>query len=377
MKYKVMSLLFALLIIGGFVLHLAVPDKAISYEERRSLVQFPKPSVSTVFDGSWMKNFDKYAADQFVGRKYFRGLKNGTELFVFGKQDVHDIYLKDGALYANAKPSDKGVRQFAAKLASLTAEMPETMSVYYSIIPDKSTLIDAKNHPVYDTEAVYEALHSAFEEVGQLSGTPLENGGVKAIYLEDLLQCEDFYKTDIHWRQEKLWPVVSHMAQAMGFAKEADVNALEKNLATKQYAPFYGAYYGQFALPIKADTLNYLVGSYLEAVTVTDLATGKTLPLYSEDRLGGVDSYDVFVGGALPCVALENPKSTSDKELIIFRDSYGSAIAPLLAPFYRKITMIDLRYMPSSMIGDFVIYDNQQVLFLYSAMLANQVGVLK
>lgn len=377
MKYKVMSVLFAFLIIGGFILHFAVPDKMISYEERRSLVQFQKPSVSTVLDGSWMEHFDKYVAEQFVGRTYFRGLKNGTELFVFGKQDVHDIYLKDGALYANAALSDKGVRQFAEKLASLTASMPSSISVYYSIIPDKSRLIDAGNHPVYDTEAVYAAVDAAFEKAGQAEKTFFEKGCAQAIYLEDLLNCEDFYRTDIHWRQEKLWPVVSHMAQRMDFAAPSEVEALKRTFEAKAYAPFYGAYYGQLALPIQADTLNYLVGDALKTVKVTDLTTGKTLPVYFEERLGGVDSYDVFVGGALACVALENSDSMTDKELILFRDSYGSALAPLLTPFYKKITMIDLRYMPSSMVGTFVSFENQDVLFLYSAMLANQVGLLK
>lgn len=367
MKYKIVSILFALLIVGGFLLQLAVPDKDVSYEERRSLVRFPKVTASSVLDGRWMDSFDKYIADQFTGRAALRSLKNGTELFVFGKQDVNGIYEKDGGLYANAEPSGKAIDKFAKKLAAIAKTMPKTVNIYYAVIPDKSTFIDSKSHPVYDTAAVYGALSEAF------SG----DGRMQHIYFDGLLSEDAFYRTDIHWRQEKLWPVIKRLAEVMGFAGPADIEAVRAALSEKSYAPFYGAYYGQFALPVKPDVLNYLTGEPLESVEVTDKTNGAKLSVYAGDRLGGIDSYDVFLYGAMPCIELENRESVSDKELILFRDSYGSAIAPLLTAFYRKITMIDLRYMPSDMISDFVTYDAQDILFLYSTMLANQDGVLK
>lgn len=368
MKYKIVSVFFALLIVGGFFLQFAVPDKSVSYEERRSLVRFPSMSASSVLDGRWMTQFDKYVADQFPGRSRLRTLKNGTELFVFRKQDVNGIYEKDGGLYANAVPSETAVLGFAGKLAALGADMPEAMSVYYAVIPDKSTFIDAGRHPVYDTGAVYTVLSSAFEDAKRQA---------EPLHFDGLLSAETFYKTDIHWRQEKLWPVMAYLAEAMGFSSAEDVEVLKTQLSVHSYAPFYGAYYGQYALPVKPDEIHYLNGTVLDTVKVTDKTTGEKLSMYSEERLGGIDSYDVFLNGAEVCIELENDNSLSEKELILFRDSYGSAIAPLLSSFYKKITMIDLRYMPSSMIDDFVTYEDQDVLFLYSTMLANQIGLLK
>lgn len=368
MKYKIVSVLFALLIASGFFLQIFLPDKSVSYEERRSLVQFPSVSAPSVLDGRWMAQFDKYVADQFPGREKLRTLKNGTELFVFGKQDVSGIYEKDGGLYANAVPSEMAVAGFAQKLALLGAAMPEAMHIYYAVIPDKSAMIDAGLHPVYKTDDVYDAISEAFCSTGKKA---------QPLHFEQLLSSEDFYKTDIHWRQEKLWPVVSYLAEMMRFSGTEDIEAVQRQFSRQSYAPFYGAYYGQYALPIKPDELYYLTGDVLDAVKVTDKTTGEALSVYSTDRLGAIDSYDVFLNGAAACIELENDKSLSDKELILFRDSYGSALAPLLSPFYKKITMIDLRYMPSAMIDDFVTYEDQDVLFLYSAMLANQSGLLK
>ena len=38
-------------------------------------------------------------------------------------------------------------------------------------------------------------------------------------------------------------------------------------------------------------------------------------------------------------------ESSNDKELVIFRDSFGSSLSPLLVKYYKKITLIDNRYI--------------------------------
>ena len=39
-------------------------------------------------------------------------------------------------------------------------------------------------------------------------------------------------------------------------------------------------------------------------------------------------------------IDIVNPTSNSNKELIVFRDSYGSSLVPLLIDGYRKITVV-------------------------------------
>ena len=62
---------------------------------------------------------------------------------------------------------------------------------------------------------------------------------------------------------------------------------------------------------------------------------------------------------------------------MIFRDSFGSSIAPLFAESYSKITLVDIRYLPSEMVGRFVTFDNQDVLFLYSTPVLNNSVTMK
>lgn len=64
------------------------------------------------------------------------------------------------------------------------------------------------------------------------------------------------------------------------------------------------------------------------------------------------------------------------KELLLFRDSFGSSIAPLLLENYSKITLIDLRYLSKDILENYIEFENQDVLFLYSTLVLNQ-NVLK
>ena len=67
----------------------------------------------------------------------------------------------------------------------------------------------------------------------------------------------------------------------------------------------------------------------------------------------------------------ENPDCESDKELVIFRDSFGSSIAPLLSEGYAKITLVDIRYLRADLLDRFIEFKNQYVLFLYSTSVLN------
>ena len=74
---------------------------------------------------------------------------------------------------------------------------------------------------------------------------------------------------------------------------------------------------------------------------------------------------------------IENPHAGTDRELILFRDSFGSSLAPLLSRYYSKVTLIDTRYMAPSMIGDYVNFEDQDVLFLYSTLVLNSSSALR
>ena len=99
--------------------------------------------------------------------------------------------------------------------------------------------------------------------------------------------------------------------------------------------------------------------------------------MYNMEKAEGKDAYEMFLGGSDALLTVENPKAATDRELVIFRDSFSSSLAPLLIKNYRKITLVDIRYIQKEMLGYFIEFDQQDILFLYSAMLLNDSLALK
>ena len=114
-----------------------------------------------------------------------------------------------------------------------------------------------------------------------------------------------------------------------------------------------------------------------DACTVFNVETNKTTGIYDLEKLEGQDPYDVFLSGAAAVLYIENPNAATDRELVVFRDSFGSSLVPLLVQNYAKVTLVDTRYVVSDLVGQFVEFDDQDVLFMYSALVLNQSAVLR
>ena len=144
------------------------------------------------------------------------------------------------------------------------------------------------------------------------------------------------------------------------------------------FSPFYGVYCGQAALPLAADTLVYLTSPILDGCTVYNYETDKTGAVYDMDMLSGNDPYNVFLSGAAAILTVENPACENDRELFVFRDSFGSSVTPLLISAYSRVTLIDIRYVQSDFLGEFLDFSAaDDVLFLYSTLVLNNSTMLK
>ena len=187
----------------------------------------------------------------------------------------------------------------------------------------------------------------------------------------DLLELEDYYRTDAHWRQEKILDVAARLAGGMGV--ELTGSYTRKTLEK----PFYGVYYGQAALPIAPEEMNYLTGGAIDTAAVYNYETDTEGGIYDAEKAAGRDPYEMFLSGSVSLLRIENPQNTSGRRLVIFRDSFGSSIAPLLVEGYSSVTLVDIRYLTSSRLGGFVDFTGCDVLFLYSAGVLNNSSTLK
>ena len=85
----------------------------------------------------------------------------------------------------------------------------------------------------------------------------------------------------------------------------------------------------------------------------------------------------MYLSGARALLTIENPAADSDRELIVFRDSFGSSLAPLLVQGYARVTLVDIRYLQPELLGQLLDFHGQDVLFLYSTLVLNSAGAIK
>jgi len=365
-KYKnyIVISIMAVLLFGLTLAFLLKSPDDFSESERRVLAQFPELSSETLLSGEFMEDFEAYTQDQFPMRDGFRGLKAVTALGILGKSDNNDIFVAEGHVSKLEYPLNEDMLNNTAKhfqniydryLAATDTKL------YFSIIPDKNYFLAETNGYL---SIDYDELISTMREKTEY---------MEYIDITDKLTISDYYRTDTHWRQEALLPVAEALGNAMGAALDDryTLNTLDN--------PFYGVYYGQSALPLSPDTIYYLTSDTLENCTVTSYDTGKPveMPIYDMEAAFGRDPYEMFLCGADALVVIENPKANADKELVVFRDSYAASLVPLMVEGYGKITLVDTRYIQSGLIGNFIEFDDQDVLFIYGTQLLNNSIMLK
>ena len=148
--------------------------------------------------------------------------------------------------------------------------------------------------------------------------------------------------------------------------KSDDVAFIEKYECMTLDVPFYGVYVGQSALKCEPDTITYLINDMIANLQVEGADA-----IYDMKLAAGRDPYEMFLSGNQTIVTIKNPLQNNGKRLVVFRDSFGSSIAPLLAEEYSETILIDLRYISSDTLGQFVNFKDADVLFLYSTTLLN------
>ena len=187
------------------------------------------------------------------------------------------------------------------------------------------------------------------------------------IDLTDCLSAGDYYRTDTHWRQEALLPVAQKLTAALDVTQPQQSDFTKKLLER----PFYGVYYGQAALPMDPEELYLLENEQLQSCRVYNYETQSYTDVYDRNKLTGKDLYEVFLSGAQSILRIENPNAKTDRELIVFRDSFGSSVAPLLVQDYATVTLVDIRYISSRVLDRYLDFHGQDVLMLYSTLVLN------
>ena len=367
MKHRIMTIVFCAILLIGFVGNVMTPDKEISFTERRPLDQLPVINKDFIFSKDTGEVLEEYLLDQFWKRDDFRSLKVWFDTNILQKTDVNGLYQIGDHLFKTDYPiNENSVIKAGEKMMAIQKKFfGETNQVAFSMIPDKAHF--APNKDKY--------LSLEYDKMQEILTEGLKESGMGYVDLEATLKLDDYYYTDLHWKQESLKETVEAIWKHFGIEAELDMDAFSAD----SYAPFYGAYYGQIASGGEGDTLSWLVDEEISNMIVKDFDEMKASKdiIYAEEKLGTVDSYELFFGGNSPLIFIENPECTTGDRLILFRDSFGSAIAPLLAKEYSEVVLVDLRFVGYEFLGNFVDFEDADILFMWGQAIYNDSAMIR
>lgn len=357
-KNVVITIIFVSVLVVTMIINIIKKDGTISIAERRRLEQFPSFSLSKLFNGTFFEKIDKYTTDQFTYRDNFRKLKVETELNIFKRKDYNNLYEYNGYIINQEYPlNEKSVTNFSNKIKQIANQyLTVNNNVYFTIVPDKNYFVNKDNLKLD---------YNKMEDMLKADLTFAEY-----IKISNLLELSDYYKTDTHWKQENILKIAEKIA------KQMNAN-ISKDYETIKITDFKGVYSGQLPISSENDEIKVLTNDTLKRCKVYNYETKEYSGIYNLNKINSHDKYDIYLSGATPILTIENQEYEGTKELIVFRDSYGSSLIPLLATGYSKITVVDTRYISPKLLSQFIEFENQDVLFIYSTLVINNSTALK
>ncbi len=363
-KAIIITFVFSFVLFAGSAICIAKPADEYSVSERRELAALPEISIEKVVSGLYASEFEEYAKDQFPLREWFRKIKAVVNEYFLLSLDNNGLFKAEGHLSKlDGEINEDMMNHAAERFEFIYKTYLENVSgdVYFSIVPDKNYYLCEKNgYPSLDYEKF-------------IAGMKEKTDYMNYIDITGLLSLEDYYTTDTHWKQENIKDVAEKLAKDMGVSIDSSYNI------NQLPGEFKGVYAGQYPLDFPADKISYLTNEITQSCIVNYYDTGKAVrgDMYNMKKAEGKDPYEMFLSGSTPLAVIESPLAKTDKELIIFRDSFGGSLAPLLTEGYRKITLIDIRYVQSAFLKNLVDFSEADVLFIYSTALLNNSLAMK
>ena len=360
--YRPYGVGFLILLVAVLVLHLALPDKAYSSTEKRSLTQAPELSASSLVSGSFMSSAEDYMADQFPGRELLMSVKADVTYFLGERESQGVYYGSHDMLIERFEEPDAELLKTTTEAVKAFAEEHSDMISYFMIVPTQVEIM-AEYLPSYAPNGDMAAYISDFYDgLGKLV-TPIEV--TKALNKAKDAGTKVYYASDHHWTTDGAYAAFERAADVMGLT----VGTYKKGVVSNTFVGSLASKSG-YSLPT-ADTVTVYLPEEEEHLYVTMADGTVKSSLYDMDALAGDNAYEVFLGGNYPSFTITTAADT-EKSLLVFKDSYANCFLPFLTGNYQTITVIDPRYYSDDLETYLSSHSFDDVLFLYNASTLSQ-----
>ena len=355
--------LFCLIIFGVSGLHLVSGDSKFSESENRVLSQFPKLSVASVVDGSFMKSFETYLTDQFPLRDGLIAFKTFADRIV-GKNEENGVYIgKNGYLFDSQTPLDKKqVKAISEAVLEFKAEH-QSFETAFVLVPNSSYVYSDYLPKYLETDNQRQLISYVHKQIND--ETILWPAAAKLLKAK-ADKTSLYYKTDHHWTTRAAYILFKDIALSWGL--EEDEKAIDEKFSFYEISDsFEGTLASTSGVHDTKDKVEICVPDKSEGTYVVSLESSgeKTASLFFKDKLKNKNHYEVFLGGNYDKVIISTV-AESKRSLLLIKDSYANCMIPMLTPYFSKIVVIDPRYLTDSL--DSIVKENDfsHMMYLYN-----------
>lgn len=360
-KRKVFILIF---FVPLFLFTLLLPSQEFSENENRTLAQIPQFTIQNMNSGNYQSSLTDYLSDQIPFREFW--IKCNTAIKkLSGRKEINGIYIGDDHYYFQKFTNESYSSTRMVSVFRMMDAFVQTHSIPSSVIliPSPGTVLSDKlpdNAPYYDSDLV-------FETAEQMLSCPVID--LRNSFLSNADTTQLYYRTDHHWTAHGAYLAYQEYCNSIGITP--------KEYTLEQVADgFYGTLYSKLLDGAAAPDAVYAPDNVPEVtVTYEDGTVGRTL--YHSDKLNQKDKYAYFLGGNYGIVTLKTQAST-DRKLLLIKDSFSNSFVPYLLADYDEIVMIDFRYYEGNVSEVIQSKEITQILFLYEVSnLLTDTGILK
>ena len=351
------TVVFVLIVFGVLALSIITPDREKSESENRVLKQFPTITLSSIFDGTFMKNFETYMNDQFPFRDSLISFKSSFERML-GKTEENGVYIgKDNFLFEAPAGVDSEKLKALTDAVSKFGQSNKKLKKAFILSPNSSDILPEKlpsKLKIEDRSKAFSTVKKALSSYSWID--------CKSIFEKQKEKENLFYSTDHHWTTRAAYLAFKNLSS------QWKLGASDKNYSFYPVSDsFQGTLSSTAAVNDRADKIEICVPKKQEGkFTVLYESSGrKTATFFEKEKLLQKNQYEVFLGGNYDKVIISTTAETT-ATLLVFKDSYANCLLPMLTPYFSKIVVIDPRYFSDSLKGVMGEIQFTHILFLYN-----------
>lgn len=381
--HKLMIGLFAVVLCGVSLVTVILPKKDMSENENRSLAKFPSvvntkkletaknprdvwDSVKWKYignrDGKAFKDdFEKYLCDHLAGRELWVKASNGIQR-LSGKDEINGVYTVEDQMVQTFRTYDADSVNDSIEAMNKFAERFPDKEMFFMLAPTAQEFFAAKIPSYVGLMSQKTFIDDCYKKIENI--TEIDCRSFLASNSSEYL----YYRTDHHWTSLGAFCAYQSGAKALGYTAYG-FGSFNIETASND---FRGTLYSKtLDDSITPDTIDYYILAQNEPkVTLTSIngaEVKKYDSLYVRDYLEVKDKYSGFTGSNVPVVTIETDVDT-DKTLLIVKDSYAHSLVPFLSKHYKKITMVDMRYINTDLNRVVKLDEYSQVLFMFNVI---------